>query len=586
MNAIICNPLDLPYRFQELTVGPFWRRVVREGADPSLIRFRDRYYLFVSMSAGFWHSTNLTDWEFVSTPTLPNYDYAPDARIIDDTLVVCASHPTKPGNFYRTSDPLAGEWEEIPGTFTFWDPNLFQDDDGRVYFYWGCSDKTPIQGVELDRATFQQIGEPVAIVHNDMDARGWERRGRDWSPANDKRPWLLRPFISAKPFIEGAWMTKHNGCYYLQYSAPGTELHTYSDGYYTADSPLGPFTYAPSSPFSSKPGGFMPAAGHGSTVQDEYGNWWHVATMRISKSFMFERRIGIFPAGFDDDGVLFCNQEFADYPLTIPDGPADPWSLSARHMLLNYRASVIASASDPEHGPELAVDEDCTTWWVAPDARPGHWVESSVAAGSVVHGIQVNLAEHDLRPTVRRRRSETTLTALWQRFINDSEPAAEFTVDVTEDGAVWKTVYDSRKTGSSRSHVYVELETPRELRSVRVTGYAQPYQGRFAVSGLRVFGRGTGPRPAAPTATARRTGPLDASVTWEPVTGAHGYNLRYGLSADKLYASWQLDDRTHHDLGSLNADQEYWVAVDSYNENGVTRGAAVRIPVNPAGKAY
>jgi xylan 1,4-beta-xylosidase len=582
LSTTVCNPIDIPYRFQELTVGPFYRRVVREGADPSLIRFRDRYYLFVSMSKGFWHSTDLRDWEFVATPTLPNYDYAPDVRVIDDLLVVCASHPTKNGNFYRTADPLGGEWEVIEGTFTFWDPNLFQDDDGRVFFYWGCSDKTPIQGVELDRQTFRQLGEPVAIVRSDIAAHGWERRGRDFDPANNKQSLLLKPFVSSNPFIEGAWMTKHAGRYYLQYSAPGTEMHTYSDGYYTAESPLGPFTYAPSSPFSSSPGGFMPGAGHGSTLQDEHGNWWHVATMRISKNFMFERRIGIWPAGFDADGVLFCNQEFADYPSTIPDGPADPWSLSAKHMLLNPRAAATASSSDPQHGPALAVDEDATTWWVAADAAPGQWVQSELPADAVVHAVQVNVAEHDLRPVVKRSRRDTTLTALWQRYIEDGEPATELLVQLSDDAQDWSTVYDSRTTGASRSHPFIELDQPRTARYVRVTGFSQPYGGRFAVSGLRVFGRGAGEPPAAAAASARRTGPLNADVSWAAVAGVQGYHLRYGLAADKLYASWQLDARTSHDLGALNAGHEYWVAVDSFNENGITRGTPVRIPAEPS----
>jgi len=387
----------------------------------------------------------------------------------------------------------------------------------------------------------------------------------------------MKPFISANPFIEGAWMTKHGGRYYLQYSAPGTELHTYADGYYTADSPLGPFTYAPNSPFSSKPGGFLPGAGHGSTFQDEHGNWWHTATMRISKSFMFERRIGIFPAGFDDDGILFCNQEFADYPMRVPDGPADPWTLSARSMLLNPGAPVVASSSDPAHGPAFAVDEDATTWWVAGDRNPGQWVQTELPEGAVAHSIQVNLAEHDLRPTVRRSRKETTLTALWQRHINQTEPAAEFTVQLSNDRAEWSTVYDSRDTGSSRSHVFIELDEPTAYRYVRVTGYAQPYGGRFAVSGLRVFGLGGGEKPAPVLPTARRTGPLNAQITWTAVPGVQGYNLRYGLAADKLYASWQLDARTSHDLGALNAGQDYWIAVDSFNENGITRGAPVAV---------
>ena len=581
MTAVICNPLDLPYRFQELTVGPFYRRVVREGADPSLIRYQARFYLFVSMSGGFWHSLDLKDWEFVATPTLPNYDYAPDVRIIDDQMVVCASHPTKNGNFYRTNDPLGGQWEEIKGSFKFWDPNLFQDDDGRVYFYWGCSDKKPIQGVELDRNTFRQIGEPVAFVRGDNTTHGWERRGRDFDPRNDKRSPFIKPFVSTNPFIEGAWMTKHDGRYYLQYSAPGTELHTYSDGYYVADSPLGPFTYAPSSPFSSKPGGFMPGAGHGSTFQDGHGNWWHFATMRISKNFMCERRIGFLPARFEDDGVLFWSQEFADYPMSIPDGPADPWSLSATSMLLNPGAPTTASSSDPKHGPGLAVDEDATTWWVAADKNPGQWVQTELPERSTVSSIQVNLAEHDLRPTVRRSRKETTLTALWQRHINQTEPATEFSVQISNDRTEWTTLYDSRARNESRSHVFIELDEPTECRYVRVTGYAQPYDGRFAVSGLRVFGRGNGEAPAPATPRARRTGPMNAQVSWPAVADVQGYNLRYGLAADKLYSSWQLDARTSHDLGALNAGQDYWVAVDSFNENGITRGAPVRVVADP-----
>ena len=42
--------------------------------------------------------------------------------------------------------------------------------------------------------------------------------------------------------------------------------------------------------------------------------------MSISMHHLFERRIGLFPAGFDEEGNMFCNQNFADYPLEIPEG--------------------------------------------------------------------------------------------------------------------------------------------------------------------------------------------------------------------------------------------------------------------------
>ena len=48
-----CNPLDLPYRYQHMNENG---RIYgfREGADPTLVLFKGRYYLFVSMSAGFF----------------------------------------------------------------------------------------------------------------------------------------------------------------------------------------------------------------------------------------------------------------------------------------------------------------------------------------------------------------------------------------------------------------------------------------------------------------------------------------------------------------------------------------------------
>ncbi len=126
-----------------------------------------------------------------------------------------------------------------------------------------------------------------------MISHGWERFGE----YNDNN------FLN--PFIEGAWMNKHNGKYYLQYGGPGTEISGYGDGVYVSDHPLGPFTYQASNPFSYKPGGFARGAGHGSTYQDPFGNWWHISTMVVNVKNNFERRIGIWPAGFDSMMILW-----------------------------------------------------------------------------------------------------------------------------------------------------------------------------------------------------------------------------------------------------------------------------------------
>ena len=71
-----CNPLDLGYRYQHMKEG---ERIAgfREGADPTLVYFKGKYYLFVSMSAGFWYSDDLLHWDFHADPDLLIYDYAP-----------------------------------------------------------------------------------------------------------------------------------------------------------------------------------------------------------------------------------------------------------------------------------------------------------------------------------------------------------------------------------------------------------------------------------------------------------------------------------------------------------------------------
>lgn len=96
MKTTYCNPLDLSYRYQHFKENG-QRCADREGADPTLIRFKGRYYIFVSMSAGFWHSPDLINWEFHANPDLLIYDYAPDVRQIGEYLYFCASRRERRG---------------------------------------------------------------------------------------------------------------------------------------------------------------------------------------------------------------------------------------------------------------------------------------------------------------------------------------------------------------------------------------------------------------------------------------------------------------------------------------------------------
>ena len=147
----------------------------REGADPTLIFFKGTYYAFVSMSAGFWHSKDLLNWEFHAAPDLLIYDYAPDVRQVGDYLYFCASRRNVNCPILRTKDPLNEKFEEVSAPFAFWDPDLFQDDDGRVYLYWGCTNTQPIWGIEMDPETILPIGDKVPLIYGREEELGYER---------------------------------------------------------------------------------------------------------------------------------------------------------------------------------------------------------------------------------------------------------------------------------------------------------------------------------------------------------------------------------------------------------------------------
>ena len=62
----VCNPVDLSYRFC-LEKEP----ARREAADPSVVLLEGEYYLFLSKSGGYFHSTDLINWDLITTDILP-----------------------------------------------------------------------------------------------------------------------------------------------------------------------------------------------------------------------------------------------------------------------------------------------------------------------------------------------------------------------------------------------------------------------------------------------------------------------------------------------------------------------------------
>jgi xylan 1,4-beta-xylosidase len=220
--ATFANPINIDYRF--VLDSPSRR----EAADPVIVLFKDDYYLFASKSGGYWHSADMVDWKFVKPEGLPIEAYAPAVMVLDGALYYTACNI----GLYRAADPKTGKWESLGKPFDVGDPDLFADDDGKVYLYYGLSYNGAISGMELDsKNQFRPVGQPWVCFRADYARHGWERRGED----NLGAP--TGPGFQEGPWLEGSWMTKHAGTYYLQYAAPGTEFRGYADGVYTSASP-------------------------------------------------------------------------------------------------------------------------------------------------------------------------------------------------------------------------------------------------------------------------------------------------------------------------------------------------------------
>lgn len=593
----LCNPVNINYRYQ-FNMDPRQHgkmQICREAADPSMILFHGRYYIFASMTLGVWVSDDLSTWENHRLPgELPLYDYAPDVRVMGDWVYFCASRREENCDRYRTKDILNGPYEKIQGSFPFWDPNLFVDDDGRVYFYWGCSNITPVWGVELDPNTMQPKGDKRVLVEGHPFEIGYERVGEDNSqfPATeaeidaayaafhrrqgiseDQVPEQLKPLIrgmfSRKPYIEGAWMDKQNGKYYLQYACPGTQYNTYSDGVYVSSGPLGPFTLAGNNPYSYKPGGFLPGAGHGSTMRDRKGNWWHAATMRISMNHDFERRVGIWPAGFDADGELFCNQRYGDWPMAAE---GDPWR-SPAWMLLSAGKKATASSFVDGHEPGRATEENVRSWWRAASENRSEWLQIDLGQVFDVHAIQINFADDHIDIPCPGR----IVGGSQARYIEERDLTTQWKLTGSIDGKNWFVIEDKSDAKTDLSHDFILREEGFRARFLRLTDMAVPYGQRPCVSGLRVFGLGQGEKPAVPSFTARRDSDLDMTVSIEAQENTLGYNILFGNSPEKLYHSYMTFRAGNQRVGALIKGRNYFVRVDAFNENGITEGACVQL---------
>jgi hypothetical protein len=506
-----CNPLPLEHyqRGRAHTVlGHRGGRDYRSMADPTVIHFKGSWYLFPS-DGMLWHSDDMVNWKH--HPIKPfDPGWAPTVVVKGDWLYMTASWDSspEPSALWRARHPF-GPWEKMgaagqdadgnptwlkdhEGNPVRWgDPCLFVDDDGAMYCYcnlerpavpadnlpWKLAGVGGICGVRLrDDDPSRFAAKPEVLIDNVSEAsfRRWERDGA----CNQKNHRNL----------EGPWMNKIGGRYFLQYSGNGTQFRNYAIGCFVSDKPLGPFVRQQRNPILIHKGGLVNGCAHHSIVEGPGGTLWCFYTTLVGiergdnrpgvvAGRVLERRIGMDPAGLDENGELFVAGP-TETPQHAPGVVADPLSGNDLGLVpLSVDSPVGASSWVEGREPMYAVDNFIRTWWQAADARSPQWLEVDLEGEFVVNSARTMFADRGLD------------------YAAGVVPGPyRYRVLGSLDGKEWFVLADQSANRIER-HIVLDTWEPRLVRRARLEVLAAPPGMEIAVWEFTVFGWPQGDEP-------------------------------------------------------------------------------------------
>nr|WP_278578769.1 family 43 glycosylhydrolase [Bacteroides intestinalis] len=569
-----CNPMNLDYGW-----GCFQKREkkARTAADPVIVLFKDKYYLFTTMDIGGYRvSDDLITWKDVyfnpeiHASALDIDHYVAPAVAADDNYVYFINftrdRSKKKVDVIRSADPENGKWEKCGEVRRMADPCLFIDDE-RFYFYYGLGAEQSTTFFEVNPETFEEIeGTKKVLREYITDVKkctsGYHFGRRELYDEIDASAWMGK--FQKIPCPEGAWIVKNNDKYYLQYATPGTICNWYCDIVMESDSANGGFIEQPYNPVSLKVGGFIGGAGHSCVFKDKYGNWWQATSMWIGNHDEFERRIGLFPVSFDAKGRMRTHTVLGDYPMLLPQKKFEPQDISAfGWMLQSFNKACMASSSLSGFEPEKAADENVRTWWSAESGNAGEHFVMNFGKKVQINSVQINFAEQDINPEAPK---ETDYHA--------------YKLYTSNDGHTWKLLADKSGNKTVVPHEYLELSKPVEASYMKVENVHTPKEGKFALLDLRVFGSGYSDKPGQVKELSVKRNQEDgryASIAWNKAFGADGYLVRFGYQPDFLNQCIQVkgNETTELLLHILTKGVKYYYRVDTYNDSGITEGNVI-----------
>lgn len=229
-------------------------------------------------------------------------------------------------------------------------------------------------------------------------------------------------------------------------------------------------------------------------------------------------------------------------------------------MLLNYNKTVQVSSTLGGYHANFAADESIKTYWSAATANKGEWIQTDLGNLSTVNAVQINYADQDAE------------------FIGKQiNIYHQYKLYYSVDGKKWSVLADKSNNKKDVPHDYIELSTPVQARYVKLENIHMP-TGKFAISGLRVFGNGNGAQPDTVKdfmVFRTKKDKRSAWIKWSPVDNAYAYNIYTGVSPDKLYNCIMVHGSNEYYYKAMDKELPYYFSIEAINENGVSEKTKV-----------
>ncbi len=472
--ARYCNPLPM---------------VIGQGGnasgDVTVIKENGKYYMFCT-GGGAWISEDMLNWSFRRVENVP---VAPHVVKFNGSFYMCGND----GPVFKADNPLGpytsiGAWKNTPDVKGGWngafDVDIFIDEDNKPYLYYPGRGVSGIYVVPLDPNDLSRFAGPVRHLFGFNSDHLWERYGE------------MNEYTDVA-WVEGPWMQKYKGIYYLQYSASGTQWKTYAEGYYTSKSPLGPFTYAPNNPLLRKTEGLVTGPAHGSIVEGPDGKLWQFYTIVLSNP-PGGRRIGMDRVTFDKNGNMAVT--VTDTPQWGPGAMIDPakgnsGSIPVTINKINAMNALSKfSSQQPGHDAAYAVDNSSGTWWepATTDSLPALTIELSPATRFDVVQLfsidGVRLMFNGGRRGFGRPAAGTAPAQL-------SNASYKYKIEVSMDGKTYLPALDQTGNSIERNTIFEEIP-PVKCRFVRLTLTDWPRTSPLGILEFTIFGKPAGSLPA------------------------------------------------------------------------------------------